>query len=484
MIREANQIHLNPPIDYIDGQTLTPMVRLQASISNPNTHEPLQQQRATDAAVLERALEAAAWAYEAEDWRGLNPAHRAQLLEKIASDVEKRLEDMALVESLTTGVVIRQTRMMMNVIPLIFRHVARQLQTNTRPLSLPGQSIARRPTVGPVLLLTPWSLSAVSAAQKVASALGAGCPVILQPSEWAPHAVGILAEVIHACGLPRGVFQLVHGDRESALRLAADPRIRAVSFTGDRATGRAIAQVCAADPKPAQLEMDGVNSFIVLEDADLDTAADGIVTALTMFNGQADRRLGRLLVHSKRYHALLSRVLARLETLQIDDSLSVDADMGPLIHAGHIQQVEEMQDHLLRCGGVAHVAGNLPDLPGYFMMPALITGCQPLDTLDEIGGPVAAVHFFKNEDEAAMLANQPRSGVMSYIFSADTDRATTLASRLDVAGVSINHVSLYGLHPQTARAAWGSSGLGDGSMLDSLRFFYGTRIISVANRDD
>lgn len=83
-----------------------------------------------------------------------------------------------------------------------------------------------------------------------------------------------------------------------------------------------------------------------------------------------------------------------------------------------------------------------------------------------------------------MLANQPRSGVMSYIFSADTDRATALASRLDVAGVSINHVSLYGLHPQTARAAWGSSGLGDGSMLDSLRFFYGTRIISVANRDD
>src|SRR5690606_27095563 len=129
------------------------------------------------------------------------------------------------------------------------------------------------------------------APDKVANALAAGCPGILKPTEWAPHSNAILAEVIAAVRLPAGVLQLVHGGPDVGAKLVSDPRVKAVSFSGGINAGRTVAQLCATDLKPLQMELGGVNAMIVLDDADLDATAEGVVTALTTLNGAWRRGL-------------------------------------------------------------------------------------------------------------------------------------------------------------------------------------------------
>jgi phenylacetaldehyde dehydrogenase len=304
--------------------------------------------------------------------------------------------------------------------------------------------------------------------------------VILKPSEWSPFAGDILARAVQNTSLPTGIFQLVHGGADVGTQLVTDPRIKAVSFTGRYAVGLMIAQNCAADLKPVHLELGGVNPLIVLDDADLDQAAEHIVTALTALNGQWRRAMGRLLVHRKSYHALLRKVLDRLEALIIGDSLSPDSDMGPLIHLEHHRAIEDTIERLMWNGGVVHQAGRLPTLPGYFIQPTLITNCQPTDTVSEIFGPVAAVHLFKDDAEAIALANQPESGWAGYIFSGDEDHARQIAAEMQIASVTINSVSLFGQHPSVPRSAWGYSGLGEIGVAETIRFFGGTRAVDVA----
>jgi phenylacetaldehyde dehydrogenase len=280
--------------------------------------------------------------------------------------------------------------------------------------------------------------------------------------------------------LPAGVFQMIHGGADVGEKLAADPRIKVVSYSGGVIAGRAIAQACAAALKPAQLEIHGLNPMIVLDDADMDAAAEGIVTALTTLNGQWSRGLGRLLIHRSCYHPVLKRALERMDSLRIGDSLSQESDLGPLIHAGHRHAAEEIRDKLLLSSGVMHVAGKLPELPGYFMHPALITNCSPDDTQQIILGPVAAVHLFKDDAEAISLANQPQSAAIAYIYGRDESRARQIAQEIEATSVAINGVSLYGLHPLAPRTGWGLSGLGEAGVAESIRFFSATRAVGVA----
>jgi acyl-CoA reductase-like NAD-dependent aldehyde dehydrogenase len=477
----TSHVQLHTITDYIDGQMHTPTGKLPAAVGNPNTHEPLQQQRTTSPALVDQAIAAAEDAHTRGEWRSLSGEDRAQILEEIADDLEEQLDDLAAVEALTTGIVIKQTRALARLVPLSFRHAARYVRQVAHPTALSNSVQVQRIPWGPAAILPSWSSGAVATAHKVASALAAGAPVILKPSEWAPHAADIVALAIARRELPAGVFQLVHGGAEVVAQLVADARVQAVAFNGDRRTGLALAQACAQQLKPVHLELSGINPLIVCQDADLDEAVEGIVTALTLLNGQWPWGLGRLLVHAQQYHALLCKLLDRLETVRLGDSLDPESDMGPLIHAEHLETVRAQVQMLMSCGGVFHESGHLPNLPGYFMKPALITNCPPGDALQEIMGPVATVHLFKHDAEARQLANQPDALWTAYLYTADVERAYAFARELRATSVSINAVSLYGLHPNAPRAAWGQSGLGEAGVAESIRFFGGTRAIGIAH---
>jgi phenylacetaldehyde dehydrogenase len=153
--------------------------------------------------------------------------------------------------------------------------------------------------------------------------------------------------------------------------------------------------------------------------------------------------------------------------------------MGPLIHAGHRDHVMAAAEALIRKGGTAHRSTPLPELPGFFVAPTLITGCRSEDALDEIFGPVATVHEFETEGEALALANHAPFGLAGYVFSRDEARALAFARKMRAGGVKVNGISLRGLHPLAPRAAWGLSGMGEEGTVETLRFFCGTRVVGV-----
>ncbi len=470
-------VSLRPIRDYIDDQVVTPVVKLPATINNPNTRETLQEQRATAVGHLNQALESATRVHKTGGWRRLPVTERVALLNGIADRLEQEVEQIAAAESLTTGVVIGQARRLVRHIPAIFRQAATHMSQAVQPVTLSDTLLMRRLPWGPAVLITPWSAGAVIAAHKVASALVAGCPVILKPSEWAPQPCAFIADAIAETGLPTGMFQLVHGGEDVGRLLVDDPRVRVVSFTGSTAVGREIALSCAAAFKPLQLELGAVNPLIVLEDADSEAAAEAIVRTLVAFNGQWCRAAGRLLLHRQQYNGIMRQVLDYLDKLPIGDSLQPESVMGPLIHEAHHQTVAGQVEALLSSGGVAYVAGRLPDLPGYFMQPTLIANAAPENSLDEIYGPVATVHMFSDLDEALTLANQPRSAQIATIFSQDLALARQLSEGLNISTVRINDPDIFDHYPAIPRSGWNLGGTQEAGLTLSIRFFSGIQTL-------
>jgi len=253
------------------------------------------------------------------------------------------------------------------------------------------------------------------AAHKIANALAAGCPVILKPTEWAPYSCLILVDGLEAAGLPKGLFQIVNGGSEVGNKLVSDKRVRAVSFTGGLVGGRAVAAACAADFKSLQLELGGNNAMVVLEDADIDKVADGIVAGMTTLNGQWCRALGRLIVHESIQDQVVKAAMDKLKSLNVGDAMSMESQFGPLANAAHQGRIMDAVNALKAKGGQTHHSAPIPDSGGYYLSPTLITGVAPEETLEEIFGPVATVHSFKTDEEAVKLANQTPYGLGGYV---------------------------------------------------------------------
>jgi phenylacetaldehyde dehydrogenase len=471
--------------DYIDGERLRPSLEMGGWVRNPNTGEPIAPQLATSPEQVARALEVAQRVYEAGDWARL-PAHeRADRLDAAAAALMPLTPMIAAVESYHTGMVITLTNFVNAIVWLAFKAAAGVLRSGHTRASVPGPlgevEIWRKP-LGPAVAIVPWNSPAALAAHKVANALAAGAPVILKPSEWAPYSCLFLADGLEQAGLPRGLFQMVNGGAAVGQQLITDRRVRAVSFTGGLQGGRAVAAACAHDFKAMQLELGGNNAMVVLADADVAKAADGIVAGLTTLNGQWCRALGRLLVHESIADDLLAAALDRLRMVRLGDSLSPQSEMGPLAHEAHRQRIVTAVEGLTAVGGRPHAPTPLPDLPGTFFPPTLVTGVAPEQTLEEIFGPVATLHTFQDEAEAVRLANQTPYGLGGYVFSQDEARALQVARQMNTGGVKINGVSLLELNVDAPRPAWGLSGFGQEGTLETFDVFCGVSVLGVAGR--
>lgn len=467
--------------DFIAGEFIRPSIELATLNRNPHDNSPIALQRATSEANLEQALVAAWQVHQSGVWRNLAIEERADLVAQMGAWLADRAEAIAQLESLTTGIVINSSRLVNAITHLTFTASAEMLRggiVNILPGELAEVEVHRQPW-GPAACIAPWNAPAALAAHKVGAALAAGCPVLLKPSEWSPYSAVFLAQAAAAVGLPPGAFQLVNGRADVGAKLVADSRVRCVSFTGGLAGGRAVAQACARDFKPVQLELGGNNAMVVLADADLKKTAQGVVAGMTTLNGQWCRALGRLIVQESVYHELLERSLDALAAVKVGHALDEASQMGPLVHAGHKGHLETAVSRLQEKGGTVHQVTPLPDLPGTFYAPALITGVDPAETTEEIFGPVASVHTFKEDAEAVQLANQAPYGLGGYVFG-EQDHALAIARQMETGGVKVNGVSLIGLHPMAPRPAWKLSGFGEEGTAETFHFFTGQRVVGVA----
>jgi phenylacetaldehyde dehydrogenase len=471
--------------DWIDGERVTPALETGGHVRNPNSGDVIAPQRATSPEQVERALATAQRLHDAGDWARL-PAHeRADRLEAAADALMPLTPLIAAVESYHTGMVIRLTNFVNAIVWLAFRGAAGVLRSGRTRMTAPGPlgdvEILRKP-LGPAVAIVPWNSPAALAAHKVANALAAGAPVILKPSEWAPYSCLFLADGLEQAGLPRGLFQIVNGGAAVGQQLVSDRRVRAVSFTGGLQGGRAVAAACARDFRAMQLELGGNNAMVVLEDADVEKTAEGIVAGLTTLNGQWCRALGRLLVHEAIAGEVLEAALARLRAVRLGDSMSPESEMGPLANEAQWQRVEAAVAALEAAGGRRHATTPLPDLPGNFFPPTLMTGVAPDQTLEEIFGPVATLHTFRDEGEAVRLANQTAYGLGGYVFSRDEARALAIARQMNTGGVKVNGVSLLELNVDAPRPAWGLSGFGQEGTVETFDVFCGVSVAGVAGR--
>ena len=472
--------------DFVDGAWQPCDVRLGFDLENPDTGERLRPAFGSAADRIETALTAATALHSAGAWRGLPYEDRARALESAAAAVERAADQIVATEAFATGVPLTQTSGLGVILAGAFRIAAAQLRGGLLRRAAPGHGrhpvLVRHEALGPALCVLPYNAPAPMAAHKAASALAAGCPVVIKAPELVPYGTQLLVEAaalgLAASGAPAAVLQLLHGDAATGAGLVADERIRVVSFTGGTEAGRKIGAVCGPALKPVQLELGGNNPLLVLPGADPAVAGRMAAELLTTLNGQWCRALGRLILPADLASEVLDATGRELATLRAGGPLSPETTYGPLAHSRHHAALTAGVRALTSAGAKAATWTEVPTRGSHFA-PLLITGAPESATRRELFGPVAAVHTYEGMEEALYLANSTGYGLEGYVCAADPDDGLRAAARIVAGEVKVNGSSVMSLHTDTPRPAWGASGLVDEGSAETLLHFTGTRVTGV-----
>ncbi|WP_037356553.1 aldehyde dehydrogenase family protein [Amycolatopsis orientalis] len=470
------------PVNYIADEWSECATVGDAWNVDPNTREPVHRLATTPPDDLERALRYAEQAYDIGRWDEDARHERAEMLERVAAIVESRVEDIARADALTSGTPISVTRTVAAFLPFRIRSAAADLVAIPRvtALAADGRDVRLyKVPWGPAAILTPWNGPSFIPAAKVTSAIAAGCPVVLKPSEHAPSSAQIVVECFVEADLPRGALQLVHGTGDVGARLTSDPRIKIVSFTGGPGAGRAIARAAAEDFKVLQLELGGNNPVVVLDDADLDTAADGILEGMTKLNGQWCEGPGKVLAPRPMVDPLLEALTERIAKLAVGHSLDEDSQVGPISNEPHFRTLANRIAGLRDLGASIHQPARLPDLAGFFLSPTVAVGADPAQATAELFGPLVSLHGVDSVEEALRIANAAPSGLDAYVFGSDTDRAIEVGARLVAGEVRVNGAKIADLGDGSAQSFWGPAGIGGHGPAESVRVFCGDRVVGV-----
>ncbi|MFK0150612.1 aldehyde dehydrogenase [Streptomyces sp. NPDC090493] len=374
-------------------------------------------------------------------WAATPRAERARLLHAVADGVEKRIEELAIVETTDNGALLRSHRR--GVMPRVahnFRFFADWLLTLEHDdFETRGHTnhVSWDPA-GPCVLITPWNAPLMLATWKVAPALAAGNTVILKPAEWSPLTASLLADIAAEAGLPAGVFNVVQGyGAEIGDALTSHPDVRRISFTGSVPTARRIAASAAANLTPLSLELGGKSPLLVFADADLDLAVD---LAVEQYDnaGQVCLAGTRLLVEESVVEEFTRRFVAKATVLRQGDPRDEATDIGPNIHGRQLEKIDGFVRRAIGAGARAVIGGRRLD--GQFYAPTLLTDvAQDSEVVqEEVFGPVLTLQAFADEEEAVRLANDTRFGLAATLATGDPERAQRVTARLVAGTVWVN----------------------------------------------
>jgi succinate-semialdehyde dehydrogenase/glutarate-semialdehyde dehydrogenase len=376
-------------------------------------------------------------------WACAAPRERAEILRRGFDRLTADTEAFASIIAQETGKPIREARGEVGYAAEFLRWFSEEaVRVHGRyqgaPDGLLRHLISRKP-VGPCLLVTPWNFPLAMVARKIAPAVAAGCTMVVKPSELTPVTAARFAALMTDAGLPAGVLNLVSTIRAEAViaALLADPRLRKLSFTGSTRVGRLLLAATAANMQRSSLELGGNAPFIVFEDADLDAAIGGALHAKLRNAGQACTAANRFLVQEAIADEFVSRLGHAFEAIAMGDRSNL---IGPLISKGARDHVHALVNDARARGARLITGGELPEGPGYFYPPTLLTEVAPGSRLldEEIFGPVAPIQRFACEAEAVTAANATPYGLAAYAYTADLDRALRLQDELDVGMLGIN----------------------------------------------
>ena len=434
----------------------------------PATGEAVARLRAASAADVDEAIAAADHAFRTSGWAQKKPHERAAVLHRVAALIRERAEPLAQRQRLDNGKPISETRALVASAAGTFQFFAAACETMEEELT-PARgdyfTMSVHEPMGVVAAITPWNSPIASEAQKLAPALAAGNAVVVKPAEVTPLMALELAAICEEAGVPKGIVTVLCG-RGSVIgdAITSHPLVKRVSVTGGTTTGKHIARIAADKMMPVSLELGGKSATMVLEDADLDHAVNGVLFGIFSSSGESCIAGSRLFVARKVYPALMDKLVARASALRVGDPADERTQMGPLITRKHRETIEDYVRLGLQEGGRLLTGGERPQGGvydrGWFYRPTILEGlantartCQ-----EEIFGPVLVALPFDDEADLLRQANDSVYALAAGIWTRDYKKAWRIGRAVQAGTVWINTYKQFSI--ATPFGGWRDSGLG------------------------
>lgn len=427
---------------YIDGQWVEPSEALKTlDIENPANEEIVGRIALGSAADVDKACKAAKKAFG--PWSNTRPEERIKVLQRILMEYQKRFGDLAkaITEEMGAPMSLSQSAQ----VPVGMAHLmsAVEVLRNFKFREERGKTLIVKEPIGVCGLITPWNWPMNQLVCKVAPAIATGCTMVLKPSEVSPFSAHIFAEIMHAAGVPAGVFNLIHGDGPTVgAAISRHPEVSMVSFTGSTRAGIEVAKAAAPTVKRVAQELGGKSANVILDDEAFGAAVTRGVTAMMMNSGQSCNAPSRMLVPQARMEEAILITRKVVSAITVGDPIG-NNQLGPVVNKTQFDQIQK----LILAGldeGATLVAGGTgrPDglEKGYFVKPTVFANVtnDMIIAREEIFGPVLCIIGYSTVDEAIDIANDTPYGLSGFVQSADVEKARSIALRLRAGQITIN----------------------------------------------
>ena len=432
---------------YIGGQWLSPASDDRIDIISPWTENIIANVAAASLADVDKAVTAARHAFDSGPWPKMSMSDRITTVARLRDIMARRRSEVAEVITREMGCPITASLSQQAQIPLAmldaFIEIARELPLTMLRTAATGQGQVFRHPKGVVAAIVPWNAPMMSITMKLGPALLAGCCVIVKTAPETALSGQLLAEMIDEAGFPEGVVSVVPADRVPSEYLALHPGVDKVSFTGSTAAGRHLAERCGALLRPITLELGGKSAALILDDADIADAVEKLRVGAFRNSGQICSLKTRILVSRRRRDDVVAALESLLDTMPVGDPHDPHTQIGPMVSRRQMNRVVGYIKQGIKEGACLVKGG--PGLPpglsrGWFVKPTLFADVDPASTIaqEEIFGPVLSILSYDDEDHAVAIANHSQYGLNGAVFSADVDRAFSIAQSIKTGVVEIN----------------------------------------------
>jgi aldehyde dehydrogenase (NAD+) len=466
-LESTSHIQLKERYDlFIDGKWVKPSDNRYFSSINPATEEKIAEIAWASDADVDLAVKAARKAYT-EVWSVMKPSERAKYIFRIARLMQEKARELAVIETLDGGKPIRESRDI--DIPLACNHFfyyagwADKLQD-----AFPQRNIQSLGVAGQII---PWNFPLLMAAWKIAPALAAGNTVVLKPAESTSLTALKLAEIIEASGLPAGVVNIVTGHGDTGAAIVNHPDIDKIAFTGSTSVGKLIQKAVAGTAKKVSLELGGKSANIVLEDAPIDQAVEGIVNGIFFNQGHVCCAGSRLYVQESIADEVIRKLKQRMESLYLGNPLDKNTDIGAINSKEQLQNIEKYVEIGKKEGAdMYQVTCELP-AKGFYCRPTIFTNVAQSSVIaqEEIFGPVLTVQTFRTIDEVIQKANNSPYGLAAGVWTDKGSRIFNLTSKLRAGVVWANTYNKF--DPASPFGGYKESGFGREGGLHGLEAY-------------
>lgn len=458
-----------------------------SSIVDPSNNQVIAEVPKASREDAEAAVESARHAFDSPEWRDMDPSKRGRILIKLTGLVRENSEELARLETLNEGKLLRESKGDVAWAARTFEYfagLADKIEGETIPVPPKRLNYTLREPLGVTVHIVPWNYPIALASRSMAPALAAGNTIVVKPSETTPLTALKLGELATKAGVPKGVVNVVTGSgAEVGSELVSNPDVDGIIFTGSAETGKQVMQAAARNVTHVLLELGGKNPHIVFPDADLSKAVRSVKDGIFTNAGQMCWAGSRAFIHESIYTNFVNELVAKTKVMRLGPGIEETTEMGPVVSKARQETVLGYIKDGVAEGAKLLYGGKRPSDPklqqGNFVEPTIfedVTGEMKVGC-DEIFGPVLSITKFQTVEEVVSMANETDYGLYGGIWTSNLKTAHDVASKLQVGVVAINEYLV--TFPQTPFGGFKESGIGFEQGIRSLQYYTRTKNVSV-----